>query len=442
MIRVLTGILALGMVVGMAAWLDPVLEAPTVRTPMTTYVVPADLPVGCVGWMEYQLGDPGEEEGGLAPGASDVVQIVLVPDGYTAEPIGSAFLSDASVGVQVERVGQGDLAGLAAETCVKPTTDLWLVGGSTRLGNSARLVLVNPSSVTAEVVATIFGPTGQVDQAVIVSMGARSSEWILLEGIAAELATLVVHVEADGAGTVAAIQDSRLDGFIPAGSEWVVGGAMPMTRLAIPGVGPSDPEGVDGPATVRLMAPQGATVSLTLIGPSGELPWPGAGNIRLEAGIPVDYNVPASPRSTVIVEADHPIVAAAITRRGRAPDEGFSGDLAHDIVWVAGQDPRAGSRLSAVIPPYMVSVVAYSDVQGVFRVRDALTGVVLVEQLMGAGTMVDVPIEVNPGTMVVIEGDVAWALLVEDQGFLTAVQPVDVHDDPVAVSVVPGSYVP
>jgi hypothetical protein len=363
-------------------------------------------------------------------------------DGYMPEPIGSAFMSEAPVGVQVERVGQGDLSGLAAATCVKPEADLWLVGGSTRLGDSARLVLVNPSSVTTEVTATIYGPTGEVDQAVIVSMGAESSESFRLEGIAAELATLVVHIEADGAGVVAAIQDSRLDGFLPAGNEWVVAGAEPGTRLVIPGVGPSVPEGIDGPATVRLMALEAATVSLTLVGSSGEQTWPGARNIRLEAGIPVDFDVPLSPRSIVIVEADHPVVAAAITRRARAPEEGLEGDLAYDLRWVVGQDPLAGSRLTAVVPPYTVSVIAYADDQEVFRIRDAATGVVYFEKLMGAGTMVDQPLQINVGTVIAIEGDVAWAFMVEDLEFLSAVQPTDTHDDRVAVSVVPGSYFP
>ncbi|MCJ7827066.1 MAG: DUF5719 family protein, partial [Demequinaceae bacterium] len=405
-------------------------------------VVPGDLAIGCLGWMELPVGEAGEGDEGLAPGASDVLRTVLVSEGQQATPIGSGFVSDAAIGVQVERVGHGDLSGLAAATCLSPAKDAWLVGGSTRLGSSARLVLVNPSEVTSEVVATIYGPTGQVDQAIIVSMGAKSSESILIEGVAAELATLVVHVRADGAGVVAAIQDSRLDGFVPAGSEWVVAGALPSTRLVIPAVGPGDPEGVDGAATVRLMAPEGATASLTLIDNAGEQSWAGVRNIRLEPGIPIDLDVPASLRSIVIVEADQPVIAAAMTRKGRVPDEGLEGDIARDITWVAGQDPRVGSRLTALMPPYTVTVVAYSDAQTVFRVRDAATGVVIAEKLMGVGSMVELPIEANPGTLLMVEGEVSWVLMVEDLDFRTAVQPVDTHDNPVSISAVPGVYLP
>ena len=442
MIRVITGILALGVVAGTAAWLDPTPEELVNRIPTTTEVVPADLPIGCVGWMTLPVGDTGGDEGGLAPGTSSVLRTVLVPSGNQVEPVGFGNASDAPIGVQVERVSQGDLSGLAAATCTRPRTDLWLVGGSTRIGNSARLVLVNPSSVIADVVATLYGPTGKVEQSVIASMGPRSSESFLLEGMAAELSTLVVHVEADGAGIVAAIQDSRLDGFLPAGSEWVVAGAMPTTRLVIPGVGPSDPEGADGPATVRLMAPEGASATLTLIDTAGEQPWLGAGNVRLEPGVPIDLEVPASTRSTVIIEADSPVVAAAIGRKARAPEEGLEGDSAHDLVWIVGQDPRMGSRLTVMMPLYSVTVVAYADAQGVFRVRNAATGALLAEKVMGASTMAELPIEADPGTVIVIEGDLAWVFLVEDQDYVTAVQPVDIHDDPIAVSVVPGSYVP
>ncbi|MBN2176649.1 MAG: hypothetical protein JW722_03225 [Demequinaceae bacterium] len=442
MIRPVTGILALGAALAIAAFFDPLPEEPVVRTPTTMDVVPTDLPIGCWGWMVLPVGEAGEGDGGLAPGASDVLRTMIVSDEREIDPVGFGFMSDAVIGVQVERVGHGDLSGLAAATCSRPAKDAWLVGGSTRLGSSARLVLVNPSDVTTEVVATVYGPTGQVDQTIIVSMGAETSESILIEGVAAELATLVVHVEADGAGVVAAIQDSRLNGFLPAGSEWVVAGAAPSTRLVIPAVGPGDPEGIDGSATIRLMAPEGATASLTLISDAGVQPWPGVRNMRLEAGIPIDIDVPASLRSVVIVEADQPVVAAAITRKGRVPDEGLEGDIARDITWVAGQDPRIGSLLTATMPPYTVTVVAYADAQTVFRVRDADTGTLYAEALMGAGTMAEIPLDADPGTLLAIEGEASWVLIIEDLDFRTAVQPVDTRDNPVSISAIPGFYVP
>lgn len=440
MIRFLTGLVALGAVFGTAALLDPSPEPLTVRESTEAWILPLDLPIGCLGWMELPVGEGGEGDGGLAPGASQVVRTTLVSGEGQATPIGPGYAGDVPIGVQVEWIGDGDLAGLAAATCTQPTKDAWLVGGSTRLGSSARLVLVNPTSVPSEVQVTIYGPTGMVDQGHVVSMGARTSESFLIEGVAAELSTLVVHVEADGAGVVPAIQDSRLLGFIPGGSEWIVPGAEPSTRLVIPAVGPGDPESDDGPATVRLMAPDGATASLTLIGEDGAKAWPGTRSVVLEEGVPIDLDVPATLRSVVVIEADRPIVAAAMTRRGRVPDEGLEGDIAQDLTWVAARPPGEGSGMSVLMPPYTVSVVAYADDQTVFRLRDASSGAVYVETLLGAGTMVEIPLSVDPGTLVVAEGDVTWVLMIEDGNFRASVQPADLSEIPQVVSVTPGLY--
>jgi hypothetical protein len=440
MIRAVTGVLALGAVFAAAALFNPSPEPLPTRTPAATEVVPVDLPIGCPGWMALPVGEGGDGDGGLAPGASDVIRTILFSESGQETQVGSGYASESSIGLQAEWVGSGDLSGLAVATCARPTTDAWLVGGSTRLGSSARLVLVNPTEVSSEVQVTIYGPTGPIDQGVVLSMGSLTTESFLIEGVAAELATLVVHVEADGAGIVSAIQDSELLGFIPGGSDWIVPGSGPSTSLIIPAVGPGDPESIDGPATIRLMAPDGATASLTVIEGSGAVRWPGTKAIELEAGVPIDLDVPAISRSVVLVEADAPVVAAALAKRGRIPEEGLEGDIALDLVWVAGQGLGEGSDLSVLMPPYSVSVVAYSDVQTVFRVRDAASGAIYAEKVVGAGAMVELPLSVDPGTLLVTEGDVSWVLVVEAGDYLSVAQPVDIGEQAVTVSVVPGQY--
>ena len=443
MIRAVTGLLAVGLAFAVVALLNPTPQPLNERTPLSTAVTAADLPVGCPGWLQLPVGDAGDGQGGVAPGAGEVLRTVLVSGGGQADQIGAAFASDADEAVEVERVGVGDLAGLAAATCARPREDSWLVGGSTQLGSSARLVLVNPTGLTTDVVATIFGPTGQIAQPIIVSMGARSVESVLLEGVAAELATLVVHVKASGVGVVAAIQDSRLDGFIPAGSDWITAGAEPGTTVVLPGVGPSDPDGDGGPASVRLMAPDGATVSLSLVSVDGSQPWPGVGSIRLGAGVPVDVDVPASAMATVIVHSDRPVVAAAISSVARPAEEGLEGSIARDFAWVVGQDPTSGTSLSLVVPPYRVTAVVYSGSGGTFRLVDPRTGAVLTQKAVGGGTTTEIPVDIQPGTTVVADGNVTWVLRVaDDPGFVTAVQPVDVHVYPTTVVVVPAPYVP
>ena len=75
---------------------------------------------------------------------------------------------DAIVGAQVERIADGDIAGWAALTCSAPAAEQWLVGGSTALGSSARLVLTNPSTAPSEVTVTLYGPLGRVEDTFVV----------------------------------------------------------------------------------------------------------------------------------------------------------------------------------------------------------------------------------------------------------------------------------
>ncbi len=442
LIRTLTGLLALAALLGTAALLDPAPEAQPVRTPVSFDIVAADLPSACPGWLRLPVGEGDVGDGSLAPGSSDVGRDIYVSGTDGPIPVGLGFSTVSDVASQVERVGGGDLAGLAAATCVEPRLDTWLVGGSTRSGDSARLVLVNPTSVATDVVATLYGPSGAVGQQVIRALGSRSSESILLEGIAAELATLVVHVEASGAGVVAMIQDSRLNGFVPAGSEWVTPAPAPATQLVIPGVGPSDPTGPDGAASVRLMAPEGATVSLLLADSSGTVVWPGTRAIQLDPGVVADFDVPASLMASVVVQSDRPVVAGALTRRSRIPEEGLENDLAFDTVWVGAQVPGAGPSLIAVVPPYTVTLVAYAENLATLTVRDLNSIEPISVTVVGAGATVEVPLSVPAGTVMGVEGDVAWVLRVADGDFITAVQPIDIADHPAKFVVLPGPYVP
>lgn len=442
MIRALTGLLAMAAVAITVVVLDPAPEAQPERTPASFEVVAADLPSACPGWLELPLGEGDTGAGGFAPGSTDVHRETYVSGTDTPIEAGSGFSTVSEVATAIERIGGGDLSGLAAATCIEPRLDTWLVGGSTGLGESARLVLVNPTAVESDVVVTIYGPSGVVGQQVYRSIGAESSESILLEGIAAGLATLAVHVEATGAGVVAMIQDSRLDGFVPAGSEWVTPAPDPSTSLVIVGVGPSDPEGFDGAANVRLMAPEGATVSLKLADASGTVAWAGTKSIHLEPGVVADFDVPLSGMSSVIVESDRPVVAAALAHRSRVTEEGLEDERAFDIVWVAAQVPGDGPLLRAVTPPYTVTLVAYAEDLTTLTVVDLKSGQPIVILVVGAGTTTEVPLNVPPGTVVGVRGTVSWVLRVSDGDVVTAIQPIDIADHPATFTVMPGNYIP
>lgn len=240
------------------------------------------------------------------------------------------------------RAGTGDLRGLAAASCRRPSATTWLVGGSTVLGSSARLVLQNPGATPATVGLRMWGARGPVELAGAPDylVGPGEEETILLEGLAAEQGQVVVEVTATGGLVSAYLQDSRTDGLTPAGVDLVVGGAEPATDLLVPAISVTedDPEA----AVLRLLAPgaqadaadagetagddegpQRGTAHVMLLGPDGVVELPGTEDIPFDVGdvidVPLDGLEPGD--YTAWVTADVPVVAAAtVTRLGAARD--------------------------------------------------------------------------------------------------------------------------
>ncbi|QTE30256.1 DUF5719 family protein [Pengzhenrongella sicca] len=267
----------------------------------------------------------GEPLGTLRAGGSGAGALRLAghvgPTVLRAEPVGDlpphAAASSASI------TTAGDLRGLAAASCQVPAAEQWLVGGSTELSNSATLVVANPGATAAEVTIEVFGPSGAVELAgsagFLVAPGAERA--LLLEGVAAEQRLIAVHVSAAGGQVTARVQDSRLNGFTPAGVDLVSAGAAPSTRQVVSGLVVPDSALDDADtAVLRLLAPAaGTTARISLLGPAGVVALPGADSVELVAGEVTDLSLgglPAGPY-TAVVDADEPVVAAAmITRTG------------------------------------------------------------------------------------------------------------------------------
>ncbi|MFC8191168.1 DUF5719 family protein [Cellulomonas sp. NPDC057328] len=222
-------------------------------------------------------------------------------------------------------VSAGDLRGLAAASCTPPGVDDWLVGGATTVGSTATLVLTNPGLTTAEVTLEVWGPNGPVEPTTdrhVVAPGA--TQVVDLGGAAAEQRGVVVHVTSTGGQVAAHVQDSVVEGFTPAGTDLVVPGRGPAQRQLVPGIVVEESQvgGEVGPA-LRLLAPgeDGTTARVTLLGGDGPLDLPGADEVELAAGTVVDVPLAGLPAGawTVVVDADEPVVAAAVaTRTGTA----------------------------------------------------------------------------------------------------------------------------
>jgi hypothetical protein len=370
--------------------------------------------------------------------ATEDRELLVWGDG-TAVPVGLGTAWPAVVGSSVETIGDGDLMGLAAVSCTTAGFDEWLVGGSTALGSSARLVLTNPAGASAQATVTLYGPLGQVGDPFVVAVPARSQEQRLLEGIAAELPTLAVHVVSSGPGLIVNLQDSRLDGFQPAGTDWV-SATQPLERQVIPSVGA---EGEGSLATLRLLAPEGAAVSVTLVTADGIQAWSGARRLDLDAGVVTDITVPVTELGALEITSDVPILAAARTSVERQPDEGLEGDLALDHRWVSGVDESHESTLSVVVPAEAATIAVYSPVGGAVQFTDA-NGAVVASVTVEARTVQRISLNVAPGTVVTATGRLAWVveLANEDATFIAAVMPVDTARADLVVQVRPVPYAP
>ncbi len=440
---------------------QPTLDQPT---PMSFEVEPPAPVIACPGAQTVPVGDVGAG-GDLA--SEPTVRTLDVWGPTATWDVGFGSGADDAIAVQTERIADGDIEGWAALTCAQPSFDQWLVGGATTLGSSARLVLSNPSAAPTEVTVTIYGPLGaQVDQ-LLVPVAPGDAVQRLIEGIAAEVSAMVVRVQATGPGVVAALQDSRLEGFQPAGTAWV-GASVPATDMAIPmvnadarpvdgadtaadpGAGavsppPDDPTSLapDVPATavtVRLMAPDGASVDLSLVSAQGIESWSVGQPIVLEPGVVTDVDVPTEALGAVEVRSDAPVVAAARTVVARAPQEGLAGDVAYDHTWVPAMDVRTSTTLSAVVPSDGARLAVYSPYAKRVEILNDSDEVVGSADLTGR-TVQWVPISAAVGSRVHVEGVFAWAFaMMSDEGYIASVAPVDISRLVLTATVLPSTY--
>jgi len=372
---------------------------------------PSGEPVGAVALTPVAGGPPLLD---LPAGAAAVVGTAGdVPSATVLRADPSAGEAAVAGGASASVTLAGDLRGLAATTCRPPSADTWLVGGSTEIGSSALLVVANPGRTPAEVSVAVFGPSGPVETpgaTFLVAPGAERA--LLLEGVAAEQRRLAVHVTAAGGLVSAHLQDSRLDGFTPAGTDLVTAGAAPSSRQVLSGLVVRDSAvGDEDAAQVRLLATgeEPGTARLTLLGPDGPVTLPGADRLELGPGEVTDLSLaglPAGPY-TAVVESDVPLVAGAMLTRLGPPVE--LGDIPQvERAWVAAADPGAGGVVA--VPDGVVATVVLAGVapEGTGPAGGTVTGTLLVRGDDGE-VLAEQPVTVPTGSSIRVDAVVLAA---------------------------------
>ena len=226
----------------------------------------------------------------------------------------------------------GDLRGLGAMSCGPAEVEQWLVGGSTVLGTSSRLVLQNPSRTPASVQIEVWGPTGRLELAgpSTFSVPAGGQTATLLEGLASEQRRLTVRVVSSGALVSSYLQVNELDGLRPLGTDFVAPSSAPVQRQVITGLTVQDSEiGDEAAASIRLLAPgaDAADVSVTILGERGRMLLPGTERVDLAPGAVTDVSLAGLPAGTysAVIESDEPVVAGGRFARQATTADGAEG---------------------------------------------------------------------------------------------------------------------
>lgn len=371
--RAATGVVGLvaGAAIVAAATFLPLPTARLEPSGITVTPVPATDQLICPGAV-LRLGD---ESGANATDASAIGAAVTTRGATSGEvesrplastdagggvgaPIVLTAPGDADAGLtgaQSQSVATSDYRGFAAAECSAPSSDAWLVGGSTAVGRTTLLTLANPGAVTSTVTLDIYGEDGLVDapgtSGIVVAAG--SQRVLSLAGFAPSLESLAVHVTSRGGPVTANLQQSVVRGINPGGIDIVGATVGPSTSHVIPGVvlrntvdvqGLLGAEGFDDLVTaLRILvpgdSPATATVRITPSTPGGV----GTSfDLSLDAGVVTDVPIDDLEDGTysVEVETDIPVVTAL---RASTVDAEHA-----DLSWFTAADALAGDALLAV----------------------------------------------------------------------------------------------
>lgn len=252
--------------------------------------------------------------------------------------------------VQSSLTGSGDYRSLALTRCAEPATDASFLGVSTGKGDSAVLVLRNPTERPATASVQLWtqeGPAAMEGRSqVVVAPG--EEQRVLLESVAPGQDAVGVGVSVLGAPLSMYVQSTERDGLTPGGAEILAPLPAPGTELTMPGVE------VAGAAPALVLAnPQGGgtTVSVEVVGPEGPVPAAAVETIDLPAGTVVSTPLEGLADGTyaVIVRSGTPVTAVTRSQLAGADLPGDTIGAPVDFTLVSPA-PAIGSHAMSALP--------------------------------------------------------------------------------------------
>lgn len=276
----------------------------------------------------------------LATAGSGKTTDVRVIGGITRVDAGGSLA--AGVGAElVTRSYFGPARGLAETRCAAAAADTWFVGGSTAVGATAALLLVNTGEVMATANLSLLTATGRVAPRIAqgIEVAPRSSVTVALESLAPNLPALATHVVVVSGRLAAILVDSRHRAKVALGVDYVPPTAGPARSAVVPGLlaGP-------GPRLVSLAVPgpDDATVELRVITADGSFVPASLNAVTVPAGTVAQVDlagVLAGRPAGVVLSSDVPVIAGGFS--SSTDPRGQNSDFA----WSAATSPLAGPAL-------------------------------------------------------------------------------------------------
>lgn len=282
--------------------------------------------------------------------------------------IATAASGDASAsiaGAQYQAVDGEEYRGLATAVCAEPSSDVWLLGGSTAVGRTTLLTIANPGAVASTAEIELFGPEGAVAAPGMdgLLVAAHSQRVVSLAGFAPNLDSIAVHLTSRGGPVVANLQESIVRGIEPGGVDIIGTTAAPSTTNVLPGLLIRDAEAVGGRLgedgftdlrpILRLYVP-GDTAAETTVSVLPEDPsLEGASfDLVVDPGIVTDVPIEglADGAYSVVVHTSVPAAVVARASTVATAKVGSTPAGASDVAWFASAAALSGTSFMSIAP--------------------------------------------------------------------------------------------
>lgn len=377
-------------------------------------------------------------ESGAAPAAEENIPArvskptaITVFDEVGALEQGSALLSAN----QIQRASIDSLAGLAGAACQKPTSEQWLLGGSTVTGRESLLILSNPSKVAAIVDLQVYSEAGALDGPGLagISVAAGKTELIQLASIAPKTTSFAIHLKARGGSIASWLQQKTQRGLSAEGVDFVGPSPSFGTEQVIPGVLvrgtktakkliADNADYLDLKPTLRVYVPGDKDATFTAqIMSSDQKSLGTVIQQTVAAGRVAEFGIDdlVDGDYVAFIKADQPIGAALRLSRTAATNQPVT-----DYAWLTSGHVLTG-RQAIAIPTAGISKLSLANLQaGSIEVTIAAGGNTSKLALREGASRV---IEVAPGAALKLEstGPFAATLIVDVAGQVAAVPLVD-----------------